>query len=147
MINRPFLQSQKHKEQHQRALREGAHPDIIEFERVFVARMAKQGIPLFAHNMVRTPSEQKAMYVMGHSKKDGSTPYAHAGCAVDIVHGVMAWNLERESWTMLGHIGMEIALQMGVKLVWGGDWSFYDPAHWELANWRELVGGFPFKGG
>ena len=27
---------------------------------------------------------------------------------------------------------------IGVKVVWGGDWTRpYDPAHWELADWKQ----------
>lgn len=149
LVDRPFLLRPKWVDQQGRANRVGAHPAIVEFERKFIARMAKKhGVPMFAHNMVRTPAEQRAVFVQGHSQKDGSKPFAHMGCAVDIVHSVKAWDLERASWSMLGHIGKELATQLGIRLTWGGDWSSpYDPAHWELANWRELVGGFPFSGG
>lgn len=145
MVDRPFLLRPEYQTQQQRAVRDGAHPDIREFERKLIKRMAKKhGVPLFAHNMVRSNADQTALFVQGVSKaKAGKSPH-NFGCAVDIVHSVRAWDLSRESWLMLGHIGKELANQMGVKLVWGGDWSFYDPAHWELAEWRKLAGGFPF---
>lgn len=122
----------------------GAHPDIIEFERVFVARLAKNhGIPVFAHNMVRDSAQQTELFVRGVSKsKAGQSPHNH-GMAVDIIHSAHGWDVTLQSWAMLGHIGKEIAVQKGIKLVWGGDWKFYDPAHWELADWRKSKALFP----
>lgn len=131
-----FLRSEKHQEQHWRANREGADARIRVFEKRFVARMAKLGVPMFCHCMVRTLAQQRAEFVQGNTKNDGSRPYPHMAWAVDIIHGTKAWDLSRESWTLLGHIGKEVAAAEGLKLVWGGDWKFYDPAHWEVADWR-----------
>lgn len=148
LVDKSFLLRPKYADQQKRAVREGAHPKLLEFERLFVRRLAKKyGIPMFAHCVVRTAEEQKRLYVQGFSKASGGLSPHQYGCAVDIIHSLKAWKLERESWTMVGHIGKELALQMGVKLVWGGDWSFYDPAHWELSDWRSIAGGFPFSGG
>lgn len=78
------------------------------------------------------------MYVKGLSKaKAGQSAHNH-GFAVDIVHGTKAWELTRKQWDLVGHIGKEVAASMGIHVEWGGDWSFYDPAHWELANWRDI---------
>lgn len=135
-----FLRSEKHQEQHWRANREGAHEKILLFENRFITRMQKLRVPMYAHNMVRTPAEQMAVFVQGHSQKDGRTPYAHKAWAVDIVHGVLQWDMTPQSWRLIGHIGKEVAVQNGIKIVWGGDWKKpWDPAHWELANWRELA--------
>jgi hypothetical protein len=145
LVDRPFITTTKYHEHQQRALRRGAHPQIIEFERKFVSRMAKKhGVPMFAHNMVRTSSEQTKLYVQGFSQAQaGESPHNH-GCAVDIVHSIKAWKMDERSWRMLGHIGMELADQLGIKIEWGGEWDFYDPAHWQLADWRSLKDGFPF---
>ena len=138
MVDPVFLKSEKHQEQHWRANRQGADPRIIQFERALIRRMAKLGVPMWAHNMVRTPAEQMAVFVQGHSQKDGRGPYAHKAWAVDIVHGTKAWNLPDESWKLIGHLGKEVAASIGVKVVWGGDWTRpYDPAHWELADWKQ----------
>lgn len=146
MQDRAFLLRPNYADQQKRAVRDGAHPKLLEFERRFIRRMAKKhGVPLFAHCVIRSAADQAEAYVKGNSRAmPGRSPH-NFGCAVDIVHSVKAWNLHRDSWTMLGHIGKEVATQMGLKLVWGGDWSFYDPAHWELADWRSLAGGFPFR--
>lgn len=142
--NARFLGSQAYQEQQWRALREGAHPEIVEFERVFIKRMAKLGVPMFAHNMVRTLADQKAKYVQGFSKNDGRRPYPHRGFAVDIVHSIDAWNLSEPEWALVGHVGKEVAQLKGIKVTWGGDWKYYDPAHWELTEWKALYSGFPF---
>lgn len=136
--NLTFLQSAKYREQQSRANRKGAHPDIIDFERALVRRMRKLGVPMFAHNMVRSKAEQDALFVKGVSNAKGGLSPHNYGCAVDIVHGTAAWDIPRHAWAMIGHIGKEVAEAMGVKITWGGDWDFYDPAHWELTNWRDI---------
>jgi len=96
------------------------------------------GIPLFTHCLRRTNEEQTKLYVKGRSKaRAGQSPHNYA-MAVDIIHGVQAWNIPPQSWRILGHIGHETAVQKGIDIVWGGDWKFFDPAHWELGNWRDL---------
>jgi hypothetical protein len=144
LVDTPRLLSVRLQEQRQQARRVGAHPDILEFERRFIRRLQhRHGIPMYGHNMVRSKMEQAALYVQGVTKAQyGESPH-NWGCAVDIVHSVFAWDLQEQSWAMLGHIGKEVAKQAGIKVVWGGDWSFYDPAHWELSNWREIRGDFP----
>lgn len=144
MVNRPFLASNRFYEQQKRANREGAHPDIIEFERVMIKRMAKHGVPMFANELIRSDERQALLHGQGHSKAGpGQSPHQD-GMAVDIVHGVQGWNLNTDQWRLVGHVGKELAVQKGIKLVWGGDWKFYDPAHWELANWREHRDQYPF---
>lgn len=140
LIDREFIRSQRYKDQQMRANREGAHPDILEFERRLVTRMRKQAVPLFCHSCVRGKSEQDALYVQGVSRGRFGQSAHNYGMGVDIIHGVKAWNLHRQSWALLGHIGKEISLQSGIAVTWGGDWKFYDPAHWELREWKSLAG-------
>ena len=136
MMNRKFIQSQKYKDQQMRAVRDGAHPDILEFEKRLITRMRKQDVPLFCLYLWRGEDEQNALYVRGHSKaRYGQSPH-NFGMAVDIIHGTKAYDLDRKAWSLLGHIGKEISVQAGIPVVWGGDWKFYDPAHWELKNWK-----------
>nr|QJB21440.1 MAG: hypothetical protein [Microvirus sp.] len=103
--------------------------------------MRKVGVPMYAHSVWRTPEEQQARYVAGHSKaKAGQSPHQY-GLAVDLIHGIRGWDMPDDSWRMIGHIGKEVAAQNGVPIVWGGDFkSLYDPAHWELKGWRDLAG-------
>nr|WP_316650746.1 M15 family metallopeptidase [uncultured Gellertiella sp.] len=96
------------------------------------------GVPLFAHTICRSVADQNEAYIRGRSKaRAGQSPHNY-GLAVDIIHGIKAWDLTRKQWDILGHVGAEVAAAQGVKLEWGGNWQFWDPAHWELANWREL---------
>ena len=138
MIDRSFLLSERHKGQHNRADRSRGHPTLLEFERVLIKRFAKLGVPMFAHCVYRDDVEQQRLYVKGLSKAKPGQSAHNVGLAVDIVHGTKAWDLTRKQWDLVGHIGKEVAASLGIKVEWGGDWSFYDPAHWELANWRDI---------
>lgn len=141
-----FLASQKHQQQHQRALREGAHPGIVGlkamgitgFEQALIGRMAKLGVPMFATEVHRTADRQNLLYREGKSRAQaGEGPHGY-GCAVDIVHGTRAWALTDQQWAIVGHVGKQIVLPHGWKVEWGGDWKFYDPAHWEIVGWRDV---------
>ncbi|MBX8827819.1 hypothetical protein, partial [Ochrobactrum sp. SFR4] len=68
MMNRTFIQSQKYKDQQMRAVKDGAHPDILEFEKRLITRMRKQDVPLFCLYCWRGEDEQNALFVRGHSK-------------------------------------------------------------------------------
>lgn len=159
MVNRDFLASEKHVHQHRRAIRAGAHPAILEFEKVFIRRMAKQGVPFHASEVYRTPDRQNELFKLGNSKaKAGQSPHQF-GLAVDLIHSVNGWALDERQWALVGHIGKEAARSCGLLepdkprkgggpyIEWGGDWSFYDPAHWQVKGWKALIGGYPFNDG
>ncbi|SEQ49391.1 D-alanyl-D-alanine carboxypeptidase [Devosia sp. YR412] len=147
MADKPFLASSRYQEQQWRANRTGAHPDILEFEKRFIRRMAKLDVPMFASEVIRSSQRQEDLYALGHSKaRAGQSPHGY-GCAVDLVHSVHGWNLDRKAWEVIGHVGQEIVTQAGlaiVSLAWGGDWKFYDPAHWEIADWRMVKDDYPW---
>jgi len=147
MQDRSFCYSQKYQEQQTRVSPEGAHPDVVEFSRRFIKRMWKLGVPMWVHCYVRSEEAQATLYAQGLSlAKPTESPHQY-GLAVDIIHGTKAWDLTRKQWALLYHIGMEVAAQMGLKLVCGYDWDgdgdltdqrLFDPAHWQLANWRDI---------
>lgn len=142
--DRAALKGPKHGAYQARADREGAHPDILAFERRFVRRCAELGIPVFAHSVVRDEDEQTRLYVKGRTRaKYGQSPH-NFGLAVDLVHSRKAWSLTKDEWALLGHIGKEVAKALGIPVDWGGDWNFYDPAHWQIAKWRGLRDGYPY---
>lgn len=134
-----FLKSDRYQEQQIRAERSGASPIILDFEKRFVAKMAKMNIPVFAHEVMRSNERQQMLYVTGKSKaKAGQGAHPH-GFAIDLIHSTKGWDLTKEQWGIFGHVGKEIAIQYGLNLQWGGEWKFYDPAHWECSDWKHWV--------
>lgn len=105
----------------------------------FIEAMRRRDIPLYAHGAFRTAKEQQDMLARGVSNAQWPRAPHCQGKAVDIVHGRYHWELQPDEWQFLGKVGKEIAAKMGVPIVWGGDWDFYDPAHWELADWKDDV--------
>jgi murein endopeptidase len=147
IIDRQFLASQNWQKQQWRADRRGAHPDLIEFEKVFIRKMGKLGVPMFSHEFIRSPERQNEVFRAGNSRAKGGHSAHQYGCAVDIVHSTKAWNMEPKAWALVGHVGKEIIAQKGLavaSLAWGGDWGFYDPAHWQVVDWKSLKGGYPW---
>ena len=144
MVAREFLRSRKYQEQQWRASRIGAHSLLVDFEAALIGRFEKLGVPLFAHEFVRTAARQEELFKLGHSKARAGSSAHQYGLAVDIVHGIRAWGLDRKQWKLIGHVGKEVAAAKGIAIVWGGDWKFYDPAHWELRDWKQMKGGFPW---
>lgn len=150
MVDRDATVSRRYQEQQWRALRLGAHPLIIDFTVMFIAKMKKLNIPMFCSEMVRTAERQKQLYEQGLSKAVGAKAPHPYGCAADIVHGVHGWNLSKKQWELIGELGKELAIQRGIAIVWGGDWPpivekvGWDPAHWQLKHWRQEMTGFPF---
>ncbi|QCS37304.1 hypothetical protein [Tortoise microvirus 82] len=134
--NPAFLGSARHQAQHWRAERAGAHADILAFERAFIRRFKRLGVPMFAHCVQRSEATQLRHFAAGTTNaRPGQSPHNH-GKAVDLVHGIRAWDIPRPAWDLVGHIGKEVARTLGVKVRWGGDFkSLYDPAHWELEDW------------
>lgn len=143
MVDRPFCASQKYGEQQGRADRVGAQKQILDFERKLVRRFLNMGVPLFAHCVVRGDEEQNRLLKAGVSKAGaGESPHNY-GAAVDLIHGTKAWALSREQWAIIGHVGKEVAAQAGIHVTWGGDDGpgdkfNWDPAHWELTEWRVI---------
>lgn len=146
-----FLGSIRYDEQQQRASKEGAHPEILEFIRLFVKRMHGLGVPVYAQCVVRDKAEQTRAFVQGNSKAQfGQSPHNY-GMAVDLIHGQHAWNLNPKTWHIFGALGKELALQRGFRLEWGGDWKpdpitnlGWDPAHWEIADWKQQKEFYPW---
>lgn len=118
---------------------EGIHPDILAFSKAFLRDLHKLGIPMYPHTFVRNEKAQTIAFEKGNSKaKFGSSPH-NFGKAVDIVHYWRSWDLTPKEWANIGAIGKETARRMNLKITWGGDWNFYDPAHWELKDWRNYA--------
>lgn len=139
LVDRDFFSSRNWQDQQLRADRAGAHPDLLEFERLLQKRLKAMGIPMFSHECWRSWGRQADLYALGQTKAEPGESAHQYGCAFDLVHSRHAWALDpKAEWAIIGHVGKEVAKARGLKITWGGDWKFYDPAHWELTAWREV---------
>lgn len=130
-----------------------AHPDVLLFKDKMVKAGRKLGIPLFASEVIRTKERQTMLYVQGVSKTPDASSHLY-GLAVDIIHGLKGWDLTPKQWLLLHHIGNDICLRYGLYMTWGGSWRpdpvtgvGWDPAHWELAYWKDIKQLAPFSAG
>lgn len=152
LVNRPFLKTERYQEQQTRANWEGAHPAILDWHDWVQSKLRGMGIPMFAHSVVRTYEQQMTEFVDGDSKDSPADGYwPHKGTAIDLIHSNRGWKLTEQEWALIGHVGHEVARQHGLKLVWGGndgpgDRFKWDPAHWEVANWRDVQHLYPWPG-
>lgn len=133
------LKSQVYEKQLWKADDRDADHEIVTFMVAFIQRFRDLKIPMFAHCLVRDYDEQLNLFATGFSKDspvDGMWP--HKKWAVDLIHSEYLWNLHQVQWTAIGEIGKEVAAKAGIKVKWGGDFKgFFDPAHWELLDWKE----------
>lgn len=129
------------------AIRVGCHPDVIAFARRMVRRMREVDIPFMAQTMLRSQAAHRHLLKRGVTDvavEDAAHCY---GMAVDLVHARQHLMLPAKCWQLVGHVGKEVALQLGVEMIWHGSCDAakpYDPAHWELADWQNRKHGFPF---
>lgn len=150
LIDRKMVKSRTFQEQQWRSLQIGAHPEMLRFMRLFVAKMAALGIPVFPAEIVRTAQRQTQLLQDGFSKAPPAKAPHVWGCAVDLVHSVYGWNMSPKQWEFFGHVGKELAKQRTCAVTWGGDWPpikekvGWDPAHWQIAQWRSEMAGFPW---
>jgi hypothetical protein len=114
---------------------EGVHPEIVMFWKAMHDACRARNIPVLAFEMLRSRARQDELFAQGRSKaRAGSSPHQY-GCAVDIVHATRYWQMSKKEWDIIGSIGKEVARKRNIKIEWGGDWEFWDPAHWQLKNW------------
>lgn len=113
------------------------HPLLREFWEELVKALQKRQYPCYAHNALRTFAEQNNLFNKGVSKARGGQSPHNFGMAVDIVYFNREWKLTHKEWAVIGLVGKEVARRRNIKITWGGDWDFYDPAHWQLADWKE----------
>lgn len=110
---------------------------IQEFAARLVLEARKRFIPLYVHCAFRSPGEQARLAAKGNSKLSTVIAPHVQGKAVDVVHSTYHWELSPTEWLYLGQMGKEVARKMGLNVTWGGDWKFYDPAHWEVTGWKQ----------
>lgn len=120
---------------HERADWAGVDSELKDFTRIFFTALRRNEVPVYVHTAYRTPELQAKLHHKGLSTVS-SGPHQR-GAAVDIVHAHFHWNCSKEFWDYMGALGKQIIQQNRFDIEWGGDWSFYDPAHWQLKDWRK----------
>lgn len=144
-----FLRSTGHEQQHLRA--DWAYVDLrlAYWAAHFIAQARKRHIPLYVHCALRDKATQDAHFAKGVSKARYPRSAHNIGEAVDIVHGLFHWEMSRQEWSLLGVLG-KLSLERvnamlprarKLALTWGGDWKFWDPAHWEISDYRARTRG------
>lgn len=107
---------------------EGVHPDLV---RVLKRAIKLTPVDFSVIEGVRTRKRQVELFAAGASKTMNSRHLT--GHAVDIapyVAGSIRWD-----WPLFHQIApamKQAAQELGVPVVWGGDWRFKDGPHWEL---------------
>lgn len=124
--------------------REGTDCELLRWWFKFQTDAAKMGIPLRVVWGVRDRAQQTELFNKGHSKARFGQSAHNYGLALDVIHMARAWDgMPSEGWEILGKLGFEAARKIGLKVEWGGDWGRtdkrlgWDPAHWQVANWRK----------
>jgi hypothetical protein len=120
---------------HERADWAGTDQELKDFVRKFFNALRRADVPVYVHTAYRTPQLQEKLKSKGFSKV-ASGPHQR-GAAVDIVHAHYHWNCSNRFWDYMGAVGKQVINNNGYKIEWGGDWKFYDPAHWQLADWKK----------
>ena len=108
---------------------EGVHPDLV---RVVELAITLTPVDFTVIEGLRTPARQRQLYQAGATKTLNSRHLT--GHAVDLapwVGGTVRWD-----WPLfhkLAPVLKDAAEELGVKLIWGGDWHrFPDGPHFEL---------------
>lgn len=129
---------------HHRADFTGCPVELRRWYRSFYRALKAHGLPVYAHTCFRSPELQEHLRQRGLSQL-GSGAHQRAA-AIDVVHGYYHWAPDRNFWRVLGVIGKQVAHTENLDLVWGGDFkTLYDPAHWELADWRSRAKVIPHE--
>lgn len=108
---------------------EGVHPDLV---KVVKRAIELTPIDFTVTEGVRTIERQRELYA---AKKSQTMNSRHlTGHAVDIsplVNGTVSW--EWKYYYPMAEAMKKAAAELGVSIVWGGDWkTFKDAPHFEL---------------
>lgn len=134
-----FINSETMLSYHDRADWQYVDPKIAYFAAKFIETMRRQGVPFWVFAAFRTRDQQQHFFEKGTSKAEWPRAPHCQGKAVDLVHGKFLWDLTPHEWAFVGKVGKDLAKRLGIEIEWGGDWSFYDPAHWQLKDWDQSI--------
>lgn len=136
-VDKPYFTAPTYLRQYDRADWQQCDHRIMRFAAHLVEDLRKQGVPMFVHSAFRTREQQTSLVVAGRSKASWPTSAHNQGKAVDIVHSRFAWDMTKEEWAYIGLVGKRAADRLDIDVEWGGEWRFYDPAHWQIANYKD----------
>lgn len=108
----------------------------------FFTQLRKHKIPAYTHTNWRSGALQRQLLEDGYSNT-ASGPHQRSA-AIDVVDPHLHWDTSEEMWKIYETIGKNAAEKAELEITWGGDWRRkpgkigWDPAHWELKNWRDF---------
>lgn len=148
-----FMKTNSYLGQWNRADWNYADPRLMVWAAMFQADAKKRGIPLYVHSCLRDKLTQNDLKAKGRSKASYPQSAHNIGEAVDIVHGTLHWDMSPQEWKTLYALGSltldrlnaTLKKENKLSLAWGGNWSFYDPAHWEVSDFRNRRRELPAK--
>lgn len=151
-----FFTTEGHLRQHERADWAHVDPRLMYWAALFIEYARKRSIPLYVHCALRGAAEQERLVAEGHSKAPYPRSAHNIGEAVDIVHARFHWSMTDKEWALLGVLGRlaldrvnaQLPKARKLALNWGGydgpqDRFAWDPAHWEIADYRQRVRELP----
>lgn len=128
-----YLRSVSYQEKLWVAYRIGGDPELVEFEARFVRRFERLRIPVYCSCFVRTDAEQAALFVQGVTQLRPKESPHNFGKAVHLEHATRGRSLPDRCWELFGHVGFEIASQIGLEVDWGAK-DGGRPWHWQLPS-------------
>lgn len=141
--SKDFFYSEFYLRTYDRADWRGSSLEIRLFVHKFMRALRARGLPFYVHTCYRSPADQRELVAQGHSQVSNGAHQRSA--AVDIVSAVDHWDIPRSLWSYVGSVGEQVARGhdfgkgedgQTLHIEWGGRWDFYDPAHWQLSDWR-----------
>lgn len=124
------------------------HPVLQPKFRYLIVVAHEQGMVVGFHSGVRTFDAQDSLFLKGRNAKgeivdqsqvvtnarggDSIHNYGLAGDVVFLVNGQWSWNYSGLPYARLGVIAKEVGL------IWGGDWKFQDPPHFQYTGGLSL---------
>lgn len=125
---------------------------LMRWSAMVVEEARKRGVPLFVHCAFRGEVEQTRVNHLGYSKAAYGRSAHNIGEAVDIIHSRYAWDMTRQEWDLIRVLGERALRKLNaplakadrLQLTWGGSFkSRYDPAHWEITDFRDRLRRLP----
>lgn len=110
--------------------------------------MHRAGYPAVEHSLFRSPAAQLAAFQRQNSRAGPYNSAHQYWCAADVIHERWAWFAKKDHlgratgapdgeafwdrlWDCVGLVSEKYSVEFSKRLTW-------DPAHVELANWRDF---------